>query len=73
MSNKHWLLEEMDRQMIIRALAVQAHSAPGFRDACAKIAENLQGTFMFDEFYSLLDGSVLVEGFDPRDDPDSVG
>ena len=61
MSNKHWLLQEADRQLIIRALAVQAHTSPGFHDACQRIALELEGTFMFDEFYALLDGVVAQE------------
>ena len=61
MSNKHWLLQESDRQLIIRALAVQSHTSPGFHDACKRIADELEGTFMFDEFYNLLDGVVAQE------------
>ena len=47
-------IDEAERQLIIRALAVQSLESPGFRDACRKIAVKLQGGEMFDEFMRLL-------------------
>ncbi len=45
---------EMDRQLMIRALAVQSLESPGFEAACRKIAVKLQGEGLFDEFMRLM-------------------
>lgn len=47
-------LDESDRQLTIRALAVQSLESPGFELACRKIAILLEGEPLFDEFMRLL-------------------
>ena len=47
-------LDESDRQLMLRALAVQSLESPGFEQACRKIAILLKGEPLFDEFMSLL-------------------
>lgn len=56
-------IEESDRQLAIRALAVQALKFPGFKLACRNIATTLRGEDLFDEFMSL-----MVDLFDPQYD-----
>ena len=47
-------LDESDRQLTIRALAVQSLESPGFEPACRKIAVILEGEEMFDSLRGLL-------------------
>ena len=51
---RQFTIEEADRQMIIRGLAVQSLRSPGFKMACRLIAANLQGTDMFDNFCEVM-------------------
>lgn len=45
---------ESDRQMILRALAIQSLCYPGFEHANREIAKKLQGEELFDEFKGFL-------------------
>lgn len=47
-------LDEADRQLTIRALAVQSLESPGFELACRKIAILLEGEVMFDSLRGFL-------------------
>ena len=58
MSVTHFGLDEGQRQLTIRALAVQALRNPGFKMASREAAEALHGGKMFDEFVRLLDDVV---------------
>jgi len=59
--SRYWRLEEDQRQLMIRALAVQALSSPGFFDACERSAAQLDGNLIFDEFYRLLKDAIQPE------------
>ena len=54
----HFGIEESQRQLMIRALAVQALVNPGFKPAGREAAVALYGAPMFDEFIRLLDDIV---------------
>lgn len=47
-------LDEDDRQLTLRALAVQSLESPGFELACRGIAILLEGEALFDSFRGLL-------------------
>ena len=51
-------IDESQRQLTVRALAVQSLVSPGFVHADREIAEILQAGEMFDEFRRLLDDIV---------------
>lgn len=55
-------LEEGDRQLTVRALAVQSLESPGFTQASRAIAMKLGGGGMFDEFRRLLADKFPPEG-----------
>lgn len=54
----HYGIDEGQRQLMIRALAIQALVNPGFKDASREAAVALYGPEMFDEFIGLLDDIV---------------
>ena len=54
----HYGLAESDRQLIIRALAVQALTDPGFDEASRQAAIQLSGEPMFEEFVILLEDTI---------------
>lgn len=54
-------IDEMDRQLTIRALAVQSLTSPGFEHACRKIAVTLEGEKMFDQFMSYMEDLYEVD------------
>lgn len=54
MSVTHFGLDEGQRQLTLRALAVQGLRSPGFKMASREAAEALHGGAMFDEFCHLL-------------------
>ena len=43
-------LSKMQRDLIVRGLAVQALTSPGMRDACRVAADELDGAELFDQF-----------------------
>lgn len=48
-------IEEADRQMIIRGLAVQSLRSPGFEYACREISKVFRAEEMFNGFRHLLE------------------
>ena len=54
----HYGLTESDRQLIVRALAVQALTDPGFAFASRQAAIQLRGESMFGEFVILLEDTI---------------
>lgn len=54
----HYGIDEGQRQLMIRALAIQGLVNPGFKDASHEAAVALYGAEMFDEFIRLLDDIV---------------
>lgn len=54
----HYGIDESQRQLMIRALAVQALVNPGFKAASREAAIALYGAEMFDELVRLLDDIV---------------
>lgn len=55
-------IEESDRQLTIRALAVQSLESPGFTQASRAIAMKLGGGGMFDDFRRSLQDKFPPEG-----------
>ena len=51
-------LDEAQRQLLVRALAVQALESPGFADASRRIAVQFSASVMFDSFVEAMDQSV---------------
>lgn len=51
-------LEEVDRQLVLRALAVQSLESPGFEHASRNIAKILQGEVSFDHLRRQLEDVV---------------
>ena len=65
---QNFSIEESQRQLILRGLAVQAIRAPGFTAACLEVAEVLQGDVMFrDLVHSMMDREC-----DPSEDMASL-
>ena len=58
MSAFNFQIDESQRQLTVRALAVQSLVNPGFVHADREIAEVLHAGAMFDEFVRLLDDIV---------------
>ena len=56
----HYGLVESDRQLIVRALAVQALTDPGFAEASRQAAIQLHGEPMFEEFVILLEDTITA-------------
>ena len=54
----HFGIDESQRQLMIRALAIQALVSPGFKSASREAAVALYGPEMFDEFIRLLEDIV---------------
>ena len=50
--------DESDRQLILRALAIQSLRDPGFEYASREVAKKLSGEGMFDSFRELLRDST---------------
>ena len=50
------LEDESDRQLTLRALAIQSLRDPGFEYASREVAKKLSGEDMFDSFRELLKG-----------------
>ena len=50
----HYGIDEMQRQLMIRSLAIQALVNPGFKYASREAAVALYGAEMFDEFERLM-------------------
>lgn len=51
---KRICMKEDERQLMIRALAVQGLRNPGFDCACRQAAQTLLGVKMYDDFRKLL-------------------
>lgn len=51
-------IEEGERQLIVRALAVQAKQYPGFMAACRQSAVTFKAVKLFDDFLKLLPDRV---------------
>ena len=54
----HYGIDESQRQLMIRALAVQALTDPGFAEASRQAAIQLHGEPMFEEFVILLEDTI---------------
>lgn len=54
----HYGLDESDRQLIVRALAVQALTDPGFAEASRQAAIQLRGETMFGQIVIFLEDTI---------------
>ena len=52
---RYYILDESQRQLTIRALAVQGLRDPGFQAASREAANKLEGATMFDDLTKLLE------------------
>lgn len=58
---RYYTLDESQRQLTIRALAVQGLRNPGFAAASREAAGKLEGAAMFDQLTKLLEDVVAPE------------
>lgn len=58
---RYYDFDEGQRQLTIRALAVQGLTTPGFQAASREAAGKLEGAAMFDELTKLLEDTVKPE------------